>query len=327
MSPTPVYLFSMPRGGSTWLQRLMGSHADIATLNEPWFLLPLVYMRRRRGISSEYWQDTCGKAVNELFGRLDGGEEVFDEAVRAFAGKVHEAAATGGERYFLDKTPRYGLIADDLVRIFPNARFVFLWRNPLSVLSSMLELSGNRWLVPRFDIDLVEGWPRLVDLARRLGDRAVCVRYEDLVDNRDGELARVFTHLGLDFDPACLAGNRSGVVPGLMGDAKSDAMQGLDRETQVSGWRQKLRGPLRRRWSKRYLQALGAGARPRLHGLRRGHDRRPRSNHRAFRPPRPAHRASPATPPTPTPFTACISISRPAHRQALDRSKAAASSA
>ena len=258
MTPTPVFLLSMPRGGSTWLQRLIGCHDEIATLNEPWFLLPLIYMRRRRGISSEYWQDTCGKALGELFGRLDDGEAVFDAAVRAFAGRVHEAATPNGERYFLDKTPRYALVAEDLVRIFPDAKLIFLWRNPLSVLSSMLELSGDRWLVPRFDIDLLEGWPRLVDLARKLGDRALCVRYEDLVRDRDPVLERIFGHLGLDFDPAMLDPARSGLAPGLMGDSKSNAMQSLDDGVRLTGWRQRLRGPLRRRWSKRYLAALGA---------------------------------------------------------------------
>jgi len=182
MTPAPVFLFSAPRAGSTWLQRLIGSHPDVCTLNEPWFLLPLIYMRRRRGISSEYWQDTCGKAVNELIDRLDGGEEVFDAGVRAFAGTVHRAAAHRGERYFLDKTPRYALIVDDIERIFPDAKLIFLWRNPLSIISSMIEMSGDRWLVPRFDIDLIEGIPRLVDTAERLGERALCVRYEDLLE-------------------------------------------------------------------------------------------------------------------------------------------------
>ncbi|MEZ5834526.1 MAG: sulfotransferase [Geminicoccaceae bacterium] len=257
MTPAPVFLFSAPRAGSTWLQRLIGSHPDVCTLNEPWFLLPLIYMRRRRGISSEYWQDTCGKAVNELIDRLDGGEEVFDAGVRAFAGTVHRAAAHRGERYFLDKTPRYALIVDDIERIFPDAKLIFLWRNPLSIISSMIEMSGDRWLVPRFDIDLIEGIPRLVDTAERLGERALCVRYEDLLEDRDAVLRRTFDHLGLPFDPTVLNANRSGVAPGLMGDAKSGSMDGLATDRQLGGWHQRLSGPLRRRWARRYLDGLG----------------------------------------------------------------------
>jgi hypothetical protein len=43
--------------------------------------------------------------------------------------------AAGEARYFLDKTPRYHYVVDDLFRVFPEAKTIFLWRNPLAIVA------------------------------------------------------------------------------------------------------------------------------------------------------------------------------------------------
>ena len=49
-------------------------------------------------------------------------------------------------RCFVDKSPPYHLIAQQIISTFPDARFVFLWRNPLSVLASIVDtLADGRW--------------------------------------------------------------------------------------------------------------------------------------------------------------------------------------
>ena len=48
MAVKPVFLFSLPRSGSTMLQRALGRHPNIATLSESWFLLGLIPPRRNR---------------------------------------------------------------------------------------------------------------------------------------------------------------------------------------------------------------------------------------------------------------------------------------
>jgi hypothetical protein len=41
--PTPLFLLSLPRSGSTLAQRILAAHAGIATTSEPWILLPYLY--------------------------------------------------------------------------------------------------------------------------------------------------------------------------------------------------------------------------------------------------------------------------------------------
>ncbi|MEZ4607679.1 MAG: sulfotransferase [Deinococcales bacterium] len=63
---TPLFLFSLPRSGSTLLQRILAAHPDIATLSEPWFILPLIYMTRDEGIYSEYDHSHLTRALTDL---------------------------------------------------------------------------------------------------------------------------------------------------------------------------------------------------------------------------------------------------------------------
>jgi hypothetical protein len=43
--PTPLFLLSLPRSGSTLAQRILAAHGGIATTSEPWILLPYLYVR------------------------------------------------------------------------------------------------------------------------------------------------------------------------------------------------------------------------------------------------------------------------------------------
>ena len=65
MSVRPVFLLSLPRSGSTLVQRLLASHPEVATAAEPWVMLPHLYARRERGIAAEYTQPIAARAITE----------------------------------------------------------------------------------------------------------------------------------------------------------------------------------------------------------------------------------------------------------------------
>ena len=50
----PIFVFSLPRSGSTLLQRVLMSHNDISSVAEPWILLPQIYSLKKEGTLSEY---------------------------------------------------------------------------------------------------------------------------------------------------------------------------------------------------------------------------------------------------------------------------------
>ena len=276
----PLFLLSLPRSGSTLLQRILGSHDAVATSPEPWLLLPQVYALRESGAFAEYGQVPASRAIREFAGRLPGGDDAYLDALRAFAMDLYGTAAHAGALYFLDKTPRYHFIADDLFRIFPEGRFVFLWRNPLSVVSSIVDTwSGGRWKLERWHADLFEGPPNLVRALGAHRDRCFALRFEDLVASPGRVLPGLFAYLDLPFDPAVLEGFSSVRWEARMGDPTGTARyDGLSTEP-LDKWKATIRGSVRTRWASSYLASLGLECLAEmgydLEGLRREVDAQP----------------------------------------------------
>jgi Sulfotransferase family len=259
MTIRPLFLLSLPRSGSTLVQRVMGAHPDVATAAEPWVLLPHMYATRADGVYAEYGHALAARAINEFATALPGGEQAYRDELREFALRLYERAAGGSAAYFLDKTPRYHFIADELFSLFPEGKFVFLWRNPLSVVASTVETWGRgKWKIGRWRIDLFEGIANLVASRERHADSSLSMRYEDLVSDPDTSWPALFEYLELPFDPGILSSFPSVQVPGRFGDPTG--VEAYDRLTtrSIDKWRSTLANPFRKRWSRDYLRWIGA---------------------------------------------------------------------
>lgn len=258
---TPVFLLSLPRSGSTLLQRMLAVSPEIATAPEPWFLLPLVGSTRVEGTHTAYGQQTCAAALQGLSDGLAGASGTsWPEMVSRFAGQVYDELSPAGSRYFVDKTPRYSLIAHELHEWFPEAKFVVLWRNPLAAASSFTRsISEGTWRFWRNHVDLYDGLANLVDLVRADdGDRVLTLRYEDLVTAPTGPLERIGAHLGVDIDIAAATQDFDQVpVPGRIGDHWGAARFQSLSTAPMDEWQSHYDTPVRRRWARRYLAWLG----------------------------------------------------------------------
>jgi hypothetical protein len=234
---------------------MLASHADIATASEPWFLLPYLYTLRENGAYAEYGHSTMVAAIRDLCDDLPNGRADYLAQVRQLALGLYENLAPT-ETYFLDKTPRYHLVVDEVIDLFPEAKFVFLWRNPLAVVASITDTFGRgHWNIHHYTSDLVQGLDRLVQARDRLGDAACALRFEDLVRDPEVELRKICSYLDLPFD-------------GQMIDPFSDVrpkrgdIWGMDRygsldEEPLNKWQRTLGGPIRKAWCRRYLSWLG----------------------------------------------------------------------
>jgi hypothetical protein len=199
-----MFLVSLPRSGSTLTQRVISSHNDVYSLPEPWNMLHVLYALKNGGIETEFEHVT---AKEGLHGFLDsiGGDKQFYKAVRCYSDYLYsQAFKNTNKRYYLDKTPRYFHILNELLYIYPNAKYILLLRNPLSILSSVLKTWFDN------DVSKLEGTSHLRDLLlgpqlllqciTRYPDKIKVVRYENLVNSPEQSFSELFDYLGLSFD-------------------------------------------------------------------------------------------------------------------------------
>ena len=196
---TPIFLFSLPRSGSTLLQRILASHPLICTASEPWLLLPMVYALRSGGAYAEYNHYSMHTALADFIATLPKGRTDYLQQLNRFATGLYQAVSKSGELYFIDKTPRYHLIVDEILETFPNAKFIFLWRNPLAVIGSSLETFGKgKWRLYEYRIDFYKGLDNLHAAYIQNRNEVHSINYERLITAPDEELAAVIQLSGFE---------------------------------------------------------------------------------------------------------------------------------
>lgn len=260
MSVEPIFLLSLPRSGSTLLQRILMSHTQVASASEPWFLLPLAAMsgEAELRVFAEYSHRSASIAIADLVSCMPNGRATYADILREMAFRVYESISRPDARYFVDKTPRYFLIIDFILRLFPDSKVILLVRNPLDVLASVITTWGNDrlWLHHAL-VDLYQGPLRLHEAASTHPDRLHRVTYENLVAQPEATCRDVCAYLGLPFEAEMLRATGGGALVGRMGDKSSNsARPGLVADS-VGRWRQVLATPLRRWFASRYLHRLG----------------------------------------------------------------------
>lgn len=259
MPITPVFLFSAPRSGSTLVQRVIGSHDEVATTSEPWIMLPFVGPLRYELAAADERHRLIATAVEDFCRELPGGEDDYRAAVRDAAIQLYEKAAGRDTGYFVDKTPMYHLVVEEIVATFPDARFVFLWRNPLSVASSSIELfDGGRWEVNRYSMALFQSFADLVPAYERHRERAHAVRFEDLVGGDESAWRGLFEYIGVEYDRALLERFSQVRLSGRMGDPLGTKRYAELSSEPVEKWKRSITTPVRKAWCRRYLRWLGA---------------------------------------------------------------------
>lgn len=253
----PLFIFSLPRAGSTLLQRILAGHAEIASAAEPWLLLPALYTLRPAGVVAEYSHAIAVRAIQDFCRELPDGEATYLEHVRRQVLDLYSAASPPGTKYFLDKTPRYALVAEEIVNLFPDAKIVFLWRNPLAVIASMLARwgRGSSWLYVN-KIDLFDGLANLIRVAEACGDRALQVRYEQLIAEPESQVARLLDYLELPAQGGLLEQFGDVTFKGAHGDPTREQYMSVS-DQSLHKWKTTISNPVRKRWCRGYLRWLG----------------------------------------------------------------------
>ena len=183
---------------------------------------------------------------------------VYQAKLREFVLGLYEAAATGNETYFLDKTPRYYYIIDEIAALFPEAKFIFLNRDPRDTLASVIDTwcNGGFLRLYKHHDDLYLA-PKLLSQAyEKYTERSLVVNYEDLVSDHQSLCQRIFEHLELDSFKVALEQTNIGNAEHEMGDSAGQRKYSLPSKNSIGNWQKTFNNPVRRWFLKGYLKNI-----------------------------------------------------------------------
>jgi hypothetical protein len=244
-----LFLIAPPRSGSTLLTRMLGSHDAVHAPDEPHLLTPLAHLGYYAKVDRAPYDPIITQlAMRELVKALPDGEQGFLSAIRAATDSIYEQLlAPSGRQMLLDKTPAYALVLDFAASLYPHARYIVLTRQPLAVWSSFVEsfFDGDHEAAHAHQPLLERYVPAM---ARFLRERPVPihhVRYEELVQDPETEMAKLCAFAGLPFEPEMIDyGKRGGAQESArgLGDPMTVAKQSRPTTQSLSKWTEELSG-------------------------------------------------------------------------------------
>jgi len=251
-----IFLISMPRSGSTLLQRILANHAEIASTSESWLLLSQIYALKEGVAFSEYSHTAASRAVNDFCECLPNGREEYLSTVKELLIKNFSHVSGSHKNIYLEKTPRNNLILKELVEMFPNSKYIFLWRNPASVVASMIDsFAGGKWNIYRQEIDLYAGYENMLSAESLNISKRIDIRYEDLVSMPEEKTNELLQFIGLD-SKTNVSDFVNTKLKGRMGDPTGVKEYSTISTKSLHKWEKTFSNPLRKKWLTNYIQNI-----------------------------------------------------------------------
>jgi hypothetical protein len=210
------FIVGNDRSGTTMLRLILDRGPDLAIPPESMFLTDFAGVQERGGPASpeeaqalmaEVWEHPKVRlwelpgpppSVPADLAPADAYRFVVEAPYRAYATKH-------GKPEWADKTPHYVHHVDELIRVWPDARFVVLVRDGRDVALSLRRMPfgpNNAWAAAQW-------WARGIRAGQRAQadhpDHVMTVRYEDVAADPRGTVPRICDFLGVRYDDDMLA--------------------------------------------------------------------------------------------------------------------------
>jgi hypothetical protein len=194
----PFFVVGAVRSGTTLLRLLLGHHPQICRCDEFEYVASAISGRQD-------WPDVPA-FVDGLSRRRDfRSSGLRADPALAFPDLARDLLA---QYQLMDGRPIVGATVhnhfDELLRLWPAAKFIHLGRDPRDVSRSCVQMGwyGNAWAA-------VDTWIRSEDAWQRIrqqvpAERLLEVEFEDLIADVESVLKRITAFLGVEYDPAML---------------------------------------------------------------------------------------------------------------------------
>jgi Tfp pilus assembly protein PilF len=200
----PIFIFGMPRSGSTLIEQILSRHPDVSARGE-----------------IDAFEEAATNVVDADGGRLALPEmlsRLAPEQLQAIAQRyLQKLRVEGqGEKRTTDKKPSNFLFAGLIHLALPRARLIHTRRDPIDTCwSCFSQRFADGGLPSAYDLgelgrfycaydSLLEHWRRVLPEGAML-----TVDYEDVVADIEGQTRRILGHCGLEWNVDCLEFEKS----------------------------------------------------------------------------------------------------------------------
>jgi hypothetical protein len=213
--PAPLFIVGNDRSGTTMLRLILDRGPDLAIPPESMFLTDYADVFDAGGPAADEAQALMDSVWHHPKVRLWdlagpppavppglSGPDAYRFIVEA---PFSAYAAKHGKPRWADKTPHYVHHIDQLIAVWPRARFVVLVRDGRDVALSLRRMPfgpNNAWAASQW-------WARGIRAGMRAAqghpDAVLTVRYEDVAREPEREVPRICAFLGIAYDEDMLA--------------------------------------------------------------------------------------------------------------------------
>lgn len=213
-SEEPIFVFGLPRTGTTLVERILASHPDVHGAGE---LLNFgMALRRHWGQRPPLWEDAAIAAHATQVNWRDVGETYV----------ASTRPQTGHTARFVDKFPFNFLYAGFIACAMPHAKLVCLRRHPMdSCLGNFRQLFAEKLPYYDYSFDLLDTGRYYVQFDRLMAHwqrvfpgRILELSYEALVTDPTTAISELLAFCGLPWNDACL---RSEALPTAVATASA----------------------------------------------------------------------------------------------------------
>jgi Sulfotransferase family len=208
-----------------------------------------------------YNSDLALKGIKEFYENSPRKEIELPKKIRSFISDLYDNYNSGSVKYFLDKTPRYYEILPFIQRNFPEAKIIILKRNPLAVLSSIIDTWHTHTFqqLAFYKRDILSAPFLLQDFLNKNKENNNVheIYYEKLIENPGFEIEKIFDWIGLEYRSDFLNYSNNKKYHGKLGDPKGIKQSETPVNNSNETWIKKFSDPYWMNFFEGYSDFLG----------------------------------------------------------------------